>query len=86
MADNPLQGFTPVDRSLAIGAHRYDPITKTLDVAFTNGRVGRYKDVPEDIHFRFINAKSMGRFLQTQLRDEGYEYEDITDQFRKEEE
>lgn len=40
----------------------YDAVAATLEVAFHNGGIYQYYDVPADIHAALLNAASKGSF------------------------
>ena len=52
-----------------VAAIGYDPATQTLEVAFVNGSVYQYYNVPEQMYKNFVSAPSKGRFLNTDIRD-----------------
>jgi hypothetical protein len=47
----------------------YDADDQILEVAFVNGRVYRYEQVPELVHRRLLNAPSPGAFFNAEIRD-----------------
>lgn len=51
----------------------YDPATMTLEVAFHNGTVYQYFDVPEPLYQELLRAESVGKFLNTQIKN-NYRY------------
>jgi hypothetical protein len=55
-------------RSSAVAEVGYDPVQKTLDVAFRSGRVYRYFDVPETTYYQMLLSDSVGRFVNTQIK------------------
>ena len=58
---------TSVDSSniVSIG---YDAETETLEVEFHSGNVYQYRDVPSDVHQRFMSSSSKGRFFSQYIR------------------
>jgi len=51
----------------------YDPATMILEVAFLNGSVYQYFDVPEFLYQGLLHAESVGRFLNEQIKN-SYRY------------
>ena len=51
----------------------YDPETMTLEVAFHNGTLYQYFDVPEVMFQELLHSDSVGRFLNTQIKN-SYRY------------
>lgn len=51
----------------------YDPGTMTLEVAFLSGSVYQYFDVPEVLFQEMLHSESVGRFLNSQIK-ENYRY------------
>ncbi len=51
----------------------YDPATMILEVAFLNGSVYQYFDVPESLYQELLHAESVGRFLNAQIKN-SYRY------------
>lgn len=45
----------------------YDPATMTMEVAFTNGSVYQYFDVPETLFQELLSAESIGKFMHEQI-------------------
>jgi len=68
--------MTPVESSSHLAAIGYDNTTATLQVAFKDGEVYRYSNVPEWVMLDFITAKSQGRFFQQEIA-QAFEYERI---------
>lgn len=50
----------------------YDPTTKTLEVAFLNGGVYQYLDIPGPLYHDLIAAPSIGRYLNAHVKNAGY--------------
>ena len=46
----------------------YDPETQVLEVGFLSGSVYQYFSVPPDVHEEFMNASSMGKFLNQRIK------------------
>ena len=47
----------------------YDAPSQTLEVTFASARTYRYSGVPTEVANAFLNAKSKGLFVATDLRD-----------------
>ena len=47
----------------------YDPATMTMEVAFTNGSVYQYFDVPEAVFQELLSAESIGTFIHEQVKN-----------------
>ncbi|QHC69895.1 KTSC domain-containing protein [Rathayibacter sp. VKM Ac-2801] len=50
----------------------YDPTTKILEVAFVNGGVYQYLDIPGPLYDELITAPSIGRYLHARIKNAGY--------------
>jgi hypothetical protein len=55
-------------RSSAVAQIGYDPIEKTLEVAFRGGKVYEYLNVPETTYYDLLLSDSIGRFVNTQIK------------------
>ncbi|HEX6242868.1 MAG TPA: KTSC domain-containing protein [Polyangiales bacterium] len=77
-ADRMLRGMqrTPLN-SRAVLAAGYDPATQTLELEFHNGRVYRYRDVPEGVYQFLLRTPSKGGYVNRMIQDR-YAYEDVT--------
>lgn len=64
---------SPVNSSnvLSVG---YDTTTSTMEVEFKNGEVYQYYEVPERIYQNLINAASVGKYLDQNVKKRGYRY------------
>lgn len=51
----------------------YDTVTMTLEVAFQNGTVYQYFDVPENVYHELMSAESVGKFLHAHIKN-NYRY------------
>ncbi len=51
----------------------YDSTTMTLEVAFRNGTVYQYFDVPETVYQELMRAGSVGQFLNQNIKN-NYRY------------
>jgi hypothetical protein len=47
----------------------YDPSSMTLEIAFNNGNVYQYFDVPEAVYDELMRAESIGKFLNANIKD-----------------
>lgn len=54
----------------------YDSVSMTLEVAFRDGRVYQYFDVPEPIYQELLQAESVGKYLNAQIKS-SYRYTKI---------
>jgi hypothetical protein len=63
---------TPVQSS-NIAEVGYDPTTMTLEVAFKDGSVYQYFDVPAPLQQEFLSAESLGKFLHAHIKN-NYRY------------
>lgn len=66
-AEPQLTGTTRVHSS-AVEEVGYDPIKKTLEVAFRSGKVYRYLDVPETTYYAMLLSDSIGSFVNTRIK------------------
>jgi len=61
-------------QSRAIASVGYDPATNVLELEFVDGDLYRYYAVPRRVHQELLAAESMGRYFQSQIREQyGYE-------------
>lgn len=51
----------------------YDFDTMTLDIAFHNGTIYQYFDVPESVYQELMHSESIGKFINTQIKN-SYRY------------
>ena len=51
----------------------YEQETMTLEVLFHNGNVYQYFDVPQSVYEGLLRAESVGKFLNTQIKN-NYRY------------
>ena len=51
----------------------YDPDTMTLEIAFCNGTVYQYFDVPAMVYQELMSAESAGKFLHANIKN-NYRY------------
>lgn len=68
---------TPVTSSVIAGLG-YDPGTKILEVEFRTGRLYQYFPVPQVVYEALLNAKSLGKYFNEQIRDH-YSFREVTD-------
>ncbi|MGH8770176.1 MAG: KTSC domain-containing protein [Burkholderiales bacterium] len=69
-------------RSSAVAKVGYDPVEKTLDVAFRSGRVYRYFDVPETAYYQMLLSDSVGRFVNTQIKT-SFDFREVENPIRR---
>ena len=55
--------------SSVIRRFRYDEASRTLTITFVSGQRYAYAEVPPDVHRRFVEAFSKGRFFAAHVRD-----------------
>lgn len=55
-------------RSRDIAIIGYDPATLTLEIAFRNGAVYHYKDVPEEIYKNLVTVPSQGKYFEQNVK------------------
>lgn len=55
-------------RSSNISAVGHDPVSSTLAVKFTSGKVYHYHDVPADVHAGLLEAESIGSHFAKNIR------------------
>ena len=63
--------------SSAIVSVSYDAAKKALDLKYTSGKVYRYYKVPVEEYERFMEAPSLGTYLNKHFKPEGYKYRRI---------
>ena len=56
-------------QSTEIAIVGYDTKTQTLEIAFRNGGVYQYKNVPEEIHQNLMSAPSHGIYFNQNIKD-----------------
>jgi hypothetical protein len=61
-------------RSSMLASVGYDRATATLEVAFVEGGIYRYFDVPSDVYAGLMSAPSHGTYFHTHVREAGYRY------------
>jgi len=59
---------TPV-KSTVIASVGYDPDSNTMDVEFRTGRLYRYFLITPQVHTALMNAESIGRYFNAEIRD-----------------
>ena len=52
----------------------YDPATATLEVAFLDGSVYQYFNVPAYVHAGLMSAASHGSYFDAHVKKAGYRY------------
>lgn len=71
----PMQR-TPL-KSRVVLAAGYDPTTQMLELEFHNGRVYRYRDVPEGVYQFLLRTESKGGYVNRMIQDR-YAFEEVT--------
>ena len=56
-----------------IAAVGYDLPTNTLGIRFTNGSEYEYLNVPASVHAGLMSAQSVGRYLNSHVKNSGYQ-------------
>lgn len=54
--------------SRSLAAVGYDETSRTLEVAFVNGSVYQYHDVPAGVFAALLSAESAGRYFNAAIR------------------
>lgn len=72
----PLMQRTPL-RSRAVLSAGYDAATQTLELEFHNGRIYRYRDVPEGVYQFLLRTESKGGYVNRMIQDR-YAFEEVT--------
>jgi hypothetical protein len=67
---------TPVSSS-NLASVGYDPRTRTLEVAFLNGSVYQYSNVPEAVYRGLMSASSHGSYFDSHIKKAGYAYQRV---------
>lgn len=55
----------------------YDKAMATLEVAFVEGGMYQYFEVPSDVHAGLISASSLGAYFDAHVKQAGYRYAKI---------
>lgn len=55
-------------RSRDIAVIGYDPITRTLEIAFRSGGVYHYSGVPEDVYKTLMAVSSRGKYFEQSIK------------------
>ena len=63
-------------KSSTIKSVSYDPKTRKMTVLFNSGAQYEYSKVESEAYFLLINAKSVGAFLNENIKD-NYDYERV---------
>ena len=66
-----------IEDSTLVDRVYYDPETNTLDAVFKEGARYRYRGVTPKVFAKFVLAKSMGKFFNTNIRTK-YQYQPVT--------
>ena len=67
----------PVSSS-SLRALGYDPDEQALEVAFHNGSVYRYEQVPPEVVQALLEADSLGRYFNQVFKPQHYPYRRLT--------
>jgi hypothetical protein len=67
--------------SSVIKAVEYDDDTRELDITFPGGKTYRYFHVPADIHAGLLDAESLGKFFNKEIKDV-YRHEEVKKRHR----
>ena len=62
--------------SSSLNSVGYDPKRQILEVEFVDGDVYQYFDVPRQTYEAFLQADSMGQYMNWQIK-EGYRYKKV---------
>jgi uncharacterized protein YuzE len=62
--------------SSVIASVEYDNDAHELDITFTSGKIYRYFDVPAEIHAGLVDAESLGKFFNKEIKD-AYRFEEV---------
>jgi hypothetical protein len=49
---------------------QYDDEARELDIAFTSGKIYRYRDVPAEIYDELLEAESKGGYFNGHIKDQ----------------
>jgi hypothetical protein len=66
---------TPL-KSRAVLSAGYDAESRVLELEFHNGRVYRYRDVPEGVYQFLLRTESKGGYVNRMIQDR-YSYEEV---------
>jgi hypothetical protein len=71
----PAMQRTPL-KSRAVVSAGYDAESRVLELEFHNGRVYRYRDVPEGVYQFLMRTESKGGYVNRMIQDR-YSYEEV---------
>jgi len=54
--------------SSSVASIGYDSISSTLEIEYSNGSIYQYFDVPESIHIELMGSASMGKAVNTLIK------------------
>lgn len=63
--------------SRAVLSAGYDPLTRELEIEFRNGRVYRYRDVPDGVYAFLLRTPSKGGYVNRMIQNR-YAFEEVT--------
>ncbi len=55
----------------------YDPQARTLEIAFKNGGVYQYFNVPSAVHAGLMTADSLGHYFDANVKKAGYTFRKV---------
>jgi len=55
----------------------YDPLSSILEIEFNNGSIYQYSEVPEHVYIGLVNASSKGKYLDQNIKKQGYPYTQV---------
>lgn len=61
-------------RSSNLESVGYDPETQTLEIAFLNGSIYQYFNVPQSVYEGLMGAASHGTYFDRHIKKGGYRY------------
>lgn len=75
----PPQRLSVIDASQPIVAVGYDPETRTMDIKFRTGTIGRHLHVDQKLYRMFIQSPSLGGFYNKYLKgNAAYPYRQLS--------
>ena len=64
-------------RSSNLESVGYDPETRTLEIAFLNGSIYQYANVPQNICEGLMKAASHGTYFDKRIKKGGYRFRQV---------
>ena len=68
MQESPMERIAVRSRDIAIVG--YEPASQLLEIAFRNGGVYQYANVPPEIHKGLMDAASHGVYFNKHIKDQ----------------